>query len=75
MPRLSTIWEEEAETLSWSRVFSSFTVLTSIWALVHVVLKTHAIPDAATLAGLGVWAVFPYGVNKISGIPEALKKG
>jgi|SRR5215471_14360289 len=67
---LVSIWEEEPGQLSWSRVASSFTVATAIACLIHVVWHNHAIPDVATLGGLGSWAVFPYAVNKITGMVQ-----
>ena len=65
---ISTIFEEESGQLSWSRVFSSFTVSTAIACVLHVTWHNHAIPDAGTLAGLAAWAVAPYSVNKITGM-------
>lgn len=61
---ITQIWKESDGQWSWGRVASTATVVSAIWSLVHVVLHSHAIPDASTLAGLMAWAIGPYGVNK-----------
>lgn len=68
--RLRTIWEEEPGVLSWSRVFSSFTVIAAIWSLVHIVLHNHALPPAADLVALGTFGGFPYAINRTAGAFE-----
>ena len=69
---LSTVFEEDPGQLSWSRVFSSFTVISAIAVLLHVVWHNHAIPDAVTLGGLGAWAVSPYAVNQLGTVGRSL---
>ena len=62
--KFTEIWKESDQSWSWARVASTATLLTALWGFVHVVLKTHALPDALTLGGLSAWAVGPYTVNK-----------
>lgn len=64
-----SVWsafKESDGSWSWARLGSTATLAASVYGFLHVVLHTHAIPDAATLAGLGAFAVSPYAVNKIA---------
>jgi hypothetical protein len=67
-----SIFEEETGQLSWSRVFSSFTVISAIVILLRVVWHNNAIPDAVTLGGLGAWAVSPYAVNQLGSVGRSI---
>lgn len=62
--KFSTAWKESDGSWSWARIGATVTLLSSVFALIHVVLKTHTIPDAATLTGLSAFAVGPYTINK-----------
>lgn len=62
--RFWTCLQESDGSWSWARLGASVTLLTSVYGFLHVVMHNHAIPDAATLAGLAAWAVAPYAVNK-----------
>lgn len=69
--KILTAWQESDGTYSWGRVMGTLTVLTAIWGLVHVVLKTHAIPEATALLGLASFGGFPFALSK--GIAAAAK--
>jgi hypothetical protein len=60
------VFKESDGSWSWGRVASSCTLVSGIWAFVHVVLRTHTIPDATNLAGLMAWGIGPYGANKFA---------
>ena len=62
--KILTFLQESDGSYSWARIAACFTLLTSIWALTHVVLKTHALPDAVTLGGLSAFGITPYAANK-----------
>ena len=49
---------------SFARVATAGTVITGIFSVLHVVLKTHQLPDGGALAGLGAFMTAPYAVNK-----------
>ena len=70
--KILTFLQESDGSYSWARLYSSFTGASAIWAFVLTVLHTHAIPDAATLAGLAGWAIHGYAANK--GITAFAKK-
>lgn len=57
-------WKESDGSWSWARLGATATLTVGCWSLIHVVLKTHAIPDVATLGGLSAFSIAPYGVNK-----------
>jgi hypothetical protein len=59
-----TTWQESDGSFSWGRVLGTATTVTSIWGFVHVVRLHGTIPDAATLAGLGTFGVFPFFASK-----------
>lgn len=61
-----TAWKETDGAWSWARLSSSATVAVACYGFLHVVLRNHAIPDAATLVGLGAFGGFPYTVNKVT---------
>lgn len=64
--KIFEVFKESDGSVSWGRAASTFTTASAIWAFCHVVLRTHAIPDMATLAGLTSYAVGPYGANKFA---------
>jgi hypothetical protein len=53
---------------SFSRWATAVTILVGSWALVHIVRRTHALPDPLQLGALAAWMVSPYSVNKVVGI-------
>lgn len=53
---------------SFARCSTAVTTLVGCWAVVHVVLKTHALPDALALTGLAGWMTAPYAISKASTI-------
>lgn len=53
---------------SFARCSTAVTILVGCWSVVHVVLKTHALPDGGSLAGLGGWMTAPYAISKASSI-------
>lgn len=59
-----TFLQESDKTYSWGRVMGVFTVSAAIFAFLHVVLRTHAIPDAASLVGLAAFGGFPFALSK-----------
>jgi len=57
-----------------SRLLTIPHVITSIFVLVYVTIKNHAIPDATVLGGLGVFATIHYAVNKTGSAVESFSK-
>jgi hypothetical protein len=51
-------------SFSWGRVLGVVTIVVACFCLIHVVLKNHAIPDAATLTGLAAFGGFPFALSK-----------
>ena len=49
---------------SFSRWATLATVVTSCWAIVHLVRVNHALPDALQLGALAAWMTAPYGFNR-----------
>jgi hypothetical protein len=62
--KILTFLQESDGLYSWGRCAASVTVLVACWALIYVVLKTHAIPDAITLGGLCGFGGFPFALSK-----------
>lgn len=54
----------EGDQGSASRVLTAITVSVSCGCLIHVVMHTHAIPDALTMGGLAAFATAPYALNQ-----------
>lgn len=61
---ITSIWKESDGSWSWGRIAASVTLISAVWAFIHVVLKSGTIPDFSTLMGLASWATAPYFVNK-----------
>lgn len=66
-----TFLQESDGMFSWGRTAASLTTVVACWGFVYVVLKNHAIPDAATLLGLCGFGGFPFALSK--GIAAAAK--
>ena len=58
---------------SFSRWATAVTVLASCGCVVFVTVKTHALPEAASLGALSVFSTAPYGIGKIA--QTFLKRG
>jgi uncharacterized BrkB/YihY/UPF0761 family membrane protein len=66
MKSFLTTFQETDGTWSWARVGASVTVLASVFCLIFLVVKNHALPDPLTLGALATFATFPYGANKVA---------
>ncbi len=55
-------------TGSFGRVGCIPTLATACFAVVYLVLKNHASPDALTIGALAAFAVSPYTAGKVAGI-------
>jgi hypothetical protein len=53
-----------ANTASFARWATAFTVATGCFAVIRVVVATHQLPDAGALAGMCAFMTAPYAVNK-----------
>jgi hypothetical protein len=53
---------------SFGRGATLLTTLTGCWALIHIVLHTHALPDPLTLAAHAAWMTSPYSINKVTAL-------
>lgn len=62
--KIFTFLQESDGLYSWGRCSGTVTVLVACFCLIHVVLKTHAIPDAVTLGGLCAFGGFPFALSK-----------
>ena len=56
----------EASSASFARWSTACTVATGCFSVIHVVLKTHALPDGGSLAGLGAFMSAPYAISKVT---------
>jgi len=63
---LKGAFSEQDGTPSFSRIGSGILIGFSCGWITAVVHFTHAIPDVATLAGLGALIGVPYGLNKFA---------
>ena len=62
--RFLTFLAESDGMYSWGRVAGLISLFTSCGCLLYVVLKTHQIPDVATLGGLAAFAIAPFASSK-----------
>lgn len=54
----------EDSCASFARCATAVTVATGCWSVIAVVRTQHQLPEAASLAALGVWMTAPYAINK-----------
>lgn len=57
-----------------SRVMMGLHAIAAIAWGTHVVVHTHAIPDAVTMAGLTAWTTAPYAINAIKNTVTAFSQ-
>lgn len=61
---------ENDGTVSLARILSSICTFASICWVTHVVVHTHALPDAITFSGTTAFSVAHYAANKLTGGPK-----
>ncbi len=69
---LQSVFSAE-DCASFSRWATAVTVLASCGCLIFVTVTRHALPEAASLGSLSVFATAPYGIGKIA--QAFLKRG
>ncbi len=57
-----------------SRLLAAGHSLATMFVLIFVAVKNHAIPDGTTCAGLGAFATAPYFINKAGSAVESFSK-
>ncbi len=62
---LRGVFSEGDGTPSFARVACIPTILTACCSILFLVFKNHAAPDALILGAYAVFAVAPYGTNKV----------
>jgi hypothetical protein len=67
------VFSEGDASPSFARVACVPTILIACWSIGFLVFKNHTAPDALTLGALAVFAVSPYGTNKIVAALGAVK--
>jgi hypothetical protein len=65
MSFLREVFSEDGQG-SASRVMMAFHALVGALAVLHVSIHHHAIPDAATMAGVTGFVSAPYAINKFA---------
>ncbi len=72
-PFLRGVFSEGDGSPSFARVACLFTILTACTSILFLTFKNHAAPDALALGAHAVFAVSPYGMNKVASALGATK--